>query len=38
VLECTRLTRVLTISSVDDAVEILASSESTIENRNCAVA
>ena len=38
VLECTRLTRVLTISSVDDAVEILASLESTIENRNWAAA
>jgi anti-anti-sigma factor len=38
VLECTKLTRVLTISSVDDAVEILASSENTIENRNWAAA
>jgi anti-anti-sigma factor len=38
VLECTRLTRVLTISSVDDAVEILVSSDSTIENRNWAAA
>ncbi len=43
VLECTRLTRVLNISSVDDAVEILCSSESTTdesttENRNWAVA
>jgi anti-anti-sigma factor len=38
VLECIRLTRVLNISSVDDAVEILASSESTIENRNWAAA
>jgi anti-anti-sigma factor len=36
VLECTTLTRVLTISLVDDAVEILASSESTIQDRNCA--
>jgi anti-anti-sigma factor len=33
VLECTRLTRVLNISSVDDAVEILCSSESTTELR-----
>lgn len=38
VLECTRLSRVLTISSVEDAVEILASSETTIENRNWAAA
>jgi anti-anti-sigma factor len=38
VLECTRLTRVLTISSMEDAVEILASSGSTIENRNWAAA
>ena len=38
VLECTRLSRVLTISSVEDAVEILASSEATIENRNWAAA
>jgi anti-anti-sigma factor len=38
VLECTRLTRVLNISSVDDAVEILCSSESTTENRNWAIA
>lgn len=38
VLECTRLTRVLTISSLDDAIEILATSESAIENRNCAAA
>jgi anti-anti-sigma factor len=43
VLECTRLTRVLNISSVDDAVEILCSSESTTdesttENRSWAVA
>ena len=38
VLECTRLTRVLNISSMDDAVEILASSESTIEHRNWAAA
>jgi anti-anti-sigma factor len=41
VLECTRLTRVLNISSVDDAVEILCSSESdesTTENRIWAVA
>jgi anti-anti-sigma factor len=38
VLECTRLTCVLTISPVDDAVEILTSSDSTIENRNWAAA
>jgi anti-anti-sigma factor len=38
VLECTRLTRVLTISSMDDAVEIIAASESTIENRSWAAA
>lgn len=38
VLERTRLTRVLNISSVDDAVEILCISESTIENGNWAVA
>jgi anti-anti-sigma factor len=38
VLECTRLTRVLTISSLDDAIEILATSESAIENGNCAAA
>jgi anti-anti-sigma factor len=38
VLECTRLTRVLNISSMDDAVEILCSSESTIEKRNWAFA
>jgi anti-anti-sigma factor len=43
VLECTRLARVLNISPVDEAVEILCSSESTTdesttEHRNWAVA
>ena len=38
VLECTRLTRVLTISSVDEAIEIVASLESTLENKNWAAA
>ena len=38
VLECTRLTRVLTISSVDDAIEILASWESMTESEKWAAA